>query len=235
MTEFGASHDPAERGIRQSEEPSADPPPMGRPTGAPSNGPATRSSLTQNLTSTVPVPGPPGFYYADVPNRVIAFIIDLIILALIGFVVVLLLGGLLGGLVTPSGALDSAGGDLNLGAFLVVGIVHLAVGLGYFGYSWTTLRGTPGMKMLGLQIGNEMDGRTIAWSQAVVRWLIIGVPMTLSTFSSYASSFIVLAISLIGVLWLIVLLYTIAQSPTKQGLHDRYARTIMVKAGRRAA
>ena len=33
----------------------------------------------------------------------------------------------------------------------------------------------------------------------------------------------------------LVLLYSIAQSPTKQGLHDRYAHTILVKEGRRVS
>ena len=35
------------------------------------------------------------------------------------------------------------------------------------------------------------------------------------------------------VVWMLAVLYTMAQSPTKQGLHDRYARTILVKARRR--
>jgi hypothetical protein len=34
------------------------------------------------------------------------------------------------------------------------------------------------------------------------------------------------------VAWLLLLLYTIAQSSTGQGLHDRYSRTIVVKARR---
>jgi hypothetical protein len=36
------------------------------------------------------------------------------------------------------------------------------------------------------------------------------------------------------VVWLLLLLYTIAQSPTKQGLQDRYAHTIVIKVRRRA-
>ena len=39
-------------------------------------------------------------------------------------------------------------------------------------------------------------------------------------------------LSLLGLVWLIALLVTTAQSPTKQGLHDRYARTMVVKAAR---
>jgi uncharacterized RDD family membrane protein YckC len=214
-------------------QPSGGPEPS-RPA-APSGGTLPQTSWTQSLTSTTPVPGPPGFYYADVPNRIIAFIIDMIILTVIGFLLVLVLGGLFGGLTTPSGALDSAGGELNLGVFLFVSIAQLAVSLAYFGYFWTSSRGTPGMKLLGLQIGHEIDGRNIDWHQAIVRWFIIGIPSILSSFASYASTSLSLILSLVGLVWLIVLLYTMAQSPTKQGLQDRYAHTILVKAGRRAA
>jgi uncharacterized RDD family membrane protein YckC len=44
-----------------------------------------------------------------------------------------------------------------------------------------------------------------------------------------------LVAGVIGLIWLLVLLYTTAQSPTKQGLHDRVARTVLVKAARRPA
>jgi len=168
-----------------------------------------------------------------VPNRIIAYIIDIILLAIIGFVLALVVGGLFGGL-TSDPTLDSAGGDLNLGAFFIVSVAQLAVSLGYFGYFWTSARATPGMKLLGLQIGDESDGHSIDWNQAIIRWLILGIPSILSTFASYVSSGLGLILSVVGVAWLIILLYTIAQSPTKQGLHDRYARTILVKVGRRA-
>lgn len=201
----------------------------------PPSGPAARPpAWTQSLTSTAPVPGPSGFYYADVPNRVIAYIVDDIVLAIIGFLLAIVLGGLLGG-VTTSPSLDSAGGDLNVGAFLIVGIAGLAISFVYFGYFWTSVRATPGMKLLGLQIGDEADGHSIDWRQASVRWFILGIPSILATFASYVSSGIGFILSLIGIIWLIVLLYSIAQSPTKQGLHDRYAHTIIVKAARRVA
>ncbi|MFV2065000.1 MAG: RDD family protein [Chloroflexota bacterium] len=226
---------PADNRPGQPQQPTTPEPdgPSVPPSGAPAGGSQT-SSWTQTLTSTSAVPGPPGFFYADVPNRIIAYIIDLIILTIIGFVLALTAGSLFGGL-TAEGTLDSAGGDLNLGAFFVVSIGQLAISLGYFGYFWTRSRGTPGMKLLGLQIGDEADGHSIDWNQALIRWLILGVPSILSTFASFVSSGLGLVLSLVGVVWLIILLYTIAKSPTKQGLHDRYARTILVKAGRRAS
>ena len=206
----------------------------------PDESPAQRGSggqspaWAQSLTSTAPVPGPAGFYFADVPNRIIAFIIDLIVLAVAGMIISLVIGGIFGGLTTPR-SLESAGGDLNVGAFLVVAIAQLAISFAYFGYCWVALRGTAGMKMLGLQIGDESDGHSVSWNQALVRWLILGIPSILATFAVFVPSVLGVVLTIIGVIWLVVLLYTIAQSPTKQGLHDRYARTILVKAGRRAA
>lgn len=234
MTQSGASHETPSASSLQGEMQQAVGPGTGKPPPSASGGTSAQTSWTQTLTSTAPVPGPPGFYYADVPDRIIAFIIDIILLAIIGSVLALVLGGLLGGLVS-SPSLSSAGGELNPGAFLGVSIAQLAVSLGYFGYFWTTSRGTPGMKLLGLQIGHEIDGRSIGWNQAVVRWLILGIPSILSTFTAYASSGLSLIISVVGVAWLLVLLYSMAQSPAKQGLQDRYAHTILVKAGRRAA
>ncbi len=137
--------------------------------------------------------------------------------------------------ITSARAIDSAGGDLNFGAFAAVTIAQLAISFAYFGYFWSVQRGTPGMKLLGLQIGDETDGHSISWNQAFIRWLVLGIPSILATFASYISAGLGLVLSIVGLVWLIVLLYSIAKSPTKQGFHDRYAHTIMVKTGRRAS
>jgi uncharacterized RDD family membrane protein YckC len=189
------------------------------------------SGLTQSITSTARMPGPAGYYYADVPNRIIALIIDVIVLSVVGFFLALLFGGL----VTESGALDTAGGELDVVPFLVVTVLQAGISFVYFGYLWVAARGTVGMKLLGLQIGDESDGHSIGRRQALIRWLIIGIPSMLASLSGYVPSLVGIVLSVIGVAWLLVLLYSIAQSPTKQGLHDRYARTIMVKEGRRVA
>lgn len=203
--------------------------------GQPSAPPGPRPpAWTQTLTSTAPSPGPAGFFYADVPNRVIAYIIDFILLFVIDIVLLIIVGALFGDVVTTA-TLDSAGGDVNVGPFVVLSILQLIVSFAYWGYFWTSWRGTPGMKILGLQIGDEVDGRSITWNQALIRWLVIGLPSILATFVGYLSAGLGGVLLLIAIVWLLILLYTIAQSPTKQGLHDRYAHTIMVKAGRQAA
>jgi uncharacterized RDD family membrane protein YckC len=177
-------------------------------------------SWTANLTSTAPVPGPAGFVYADVPNRVIAYLIDLIILFVINFVISVVLFGIMG---------------VNTGAALVVVIVNLVISIGYWVWFWSTRRMTVGMQLLGLQIGSESDGRTITTNQALVRWAFLGLPGVLASVASYWSDGLGFLLSLVGTIWIIALLVSIAQSPTKQGYHDRYAHTIMVKSARRAA
>jgi uncharacterized RDD family membrane protein YckC len=186
---------------------------------------------TANLTSTAPVAGPAGYYYADVPNRVIAYIIDIIILGIISLIVTIIVAAIFG----PIRTTTLQGTTENFGSSLVSALLGLAISAAYFVYMWSAMRGTVGMKVLGLQIGDERDGRSITYQQGFIRWLIIGIPGILSTFAGTLGSGLGFLLSLIGLIWLIALLVSIAQSPTKQGYHDRYAHTIMVKAARQAA
>ncbi|MBA2557675.1 MAG: RDD family protein [Chloroflexi bacterium] len=185
---------------------------------APSGGAPAAGNWTANLSSQAPVAGPAGYFYADVPNRIIAYIIDAIILIIITFIVTLVLGGILGG---PS-------------YFLITAVVNTAINGAYFVYTWTAMRATPGMKVLGMQLGDETDGRTITMNQAIIRWVLLGAPFGVASALS-GFSILGLLILLAALVWFIVLLVTTAQSPTKQGIHDKYAKTIMVKAARSAA
>lgn len=192
---------------------------------------------TQSLTSTRALPGPAGLTLADVPNRILALVLDILLLSALGLLLALLLGGLFGGMTrggaTVGGSLDDPGRELNVAAFLVVVLAQLAFSLAYFAYGWVMLRGTLGMRLLGLRIGDRSDGQPVAWDQALVRWVLLGLPVTVLTFVVYVPSLIGLLLSLLAGLWLVLLLASMAQGPAKQGLHDRYARTIVVRAPRR--
>jgi uncharacterized RDD family membrane protein YckC len=213
------------------------PPPAGPPpaAGAPSApGPASGlPAWTSQLTSTAPVAGPAGLYYADVPNRAIAYIIDAIILAIVNAIV---------GAILAAIGLNSFTVDLNattIGGLLVynpiVGLIQAviftAISGAYFVYLWTTMRGTVGQKVLGMQVGNAADGKTLTMEQAVKRWLALGAPFGIAQALNPLPGLGIL-IALAAFVWFIALLVTTAQSPTKQGLHDRYANTVVVKAAR---
>jgi uncharacterized RDD family membrane protein YckC len=198
MTESGSSGDP----------------------GAPAGGSPAPSTGWSAPPPPPTVPGAAGFVYADVPNRVIALIIDSIILGVINVIIFGVINGILG---------------LNIVGFLVTIVVGLAISAAYFTYMWTAQRGTLGMKALGMQIGNAGDGATLKQDQAVRRWLILFGPQVISQAASLSLGGVIGAVIGLAVLaWYIFLLWTTAQSPTKQGYHDVFAGSQVVKAARSA-
>lgn len=200
-------------------------PPAGGP--PPSPAAAQMNALAGQLMDRTPVAGPAGYFYADVPNRAIAFIIDYIIffivLAIVGAITIAVMGTNIG---------FGFGNVASTTSVLVQQVLsYLLIGA-YFVYMWTAMRGTVGMRLLGMQIGHESDGRTIDMNQALTRYaLMFGPGFAAGLISSFALGLGVIA-SLVSFVWFIALVVTTAQSPTKQGLHDRYAKTMVVKAAR---
>ena len=208
------------------QQPSAAPPPGQQPAGS------QMPAWTANITSQAPVAGPAGYYYADVPNRIIAIIVDSIILGIIGFVVGVILPPVVRANPNPTSFGDLVIFD-PVGA-LISAVVGLIISAAYFVGTWIYMRGTPGMKLLGMQVGDENDGRTLTPQQGAIRWALLFGPQTLAQFLIGAPTIGIL-LALLAFIWAIVLLVTTAQSPTKQGLHDRYAKTMVVKAARAVA
>jgi len=134
--------------------------------------------------------------------------------------------GIFGVSLGPFGSVDSTT------SILVTQVLAYGLAGAYFIYTWTAMRGTVGMKALGMQIGNESDGSTLKLNTAAIRFgLLLGPGFLAGLVSSFALGLGFLA-SLVSLVWFIALIVTTAQSPTKQGLHDRYAHTMVVKAAR---
>jgi uncharacterized RDD family membrane protein YckC len=196
-------------------------------------GPWSIEGGTRHMTAPIPSAPPPsaptsGLVYADVPNRAIAFIIDAILLGVIGLVVAAILGGI--GLTTGTLNPDLSF-TVNPVGVLVQGIVNLIISAGYFIYTWTSMRATVGMRVLNMQIGNAGDGKSLTTEQAVRRYLAIWGPNLLAQIFSPVPT-ISLVLGLIALGWVIYLIYTTANSPTKQGWHDVFANTQVVKAAK---
>jgi uncharacterized RDD family membrane protein YckC len=173
--------------------------------------------------------GPAGFVYADVPNRVLAYIIDIIVLAVIYVVVGIVLAAI--GIAATGGT--GANATTNWIGSIILTLIALAISGAYFVYSWTNRRATIGMRALGLQIGNAPDGATITRDQAIRRWLALGAIFSIAQILTPVPLLGAL-VGLASLAWVIFLLYTTAKSPTKQGWHDVFANTMIVKAARSA-
>jgi uncharacterized RDD family membrane protein YckC len=167
--------------------------------------------------------------YADVPTRVIAYIIDSIVIFLINLAV-----GLVLGIIGLAVIVGTGGSATNFVGSIIYAMIALAVSGLYFVYSWTNQRATIGMKALNLQIGNAPEGATITTDQAVRRWLALGAVFTIAQ-ALNPLPLIGYVIGLAALAWVIFLLYTTASSPTKQGWHDKFANTMVVKAVRPGA
>jgi uncharacterized RDD family membrane protein YckC len=168
-----------------------------------------------------------GYSYADTPNRVVAYLIDAIILAALVFLAVAAVSVVFG----PAIHFSTADGEVWVDERRVIvdALVSIAVNGIYFVGSWRKLRGSPGQRLLGVQIGKP-DGGVVTTRQAVFRWILLSGPFLgaaiLATWLPALGPLFMLA----ALTWYVVLLVTTARSQRRQGLHDRYAHTAVVKA-----
>ncbi len=175
--------------------------------------------------------GPAGFVYADVPNRAIAYIIDAIIVGIVVSIVNSIVGGIAGNAATIDPGTLAV--HINVVGLIVSAVIGAAISAAYFIYTWTSMRATLGMRILGMQIGNAGDGAPLTMDQAVRRWLAIALPGLLAQVLLVIPAIgFILALLAFG--WFIYLVWTTAKSPTKQGFHDVFAHSQVVKAARSA-
>jgi uncharacterized RDD family membrane protein YckC len=208
--------------MTEQQPPAQQPQPTEPSTPAPQAGWATPSG-----PPPTPVPGVAGLVYADVPNRAIAYIIDVVILVVINVILGIVLFAIFG----SSTSISNGSITVNWLATVIYALVGTAISAVYFIYTWTSMRGTVGQKALSMQVANAADGRTLTRDQAIKRWIFLGGPIGLIQALTPVAG-LGLLIGLLGFAYFIYLLWTTAQSPTKQGFHDIQAGTAVVKAAR---
>jgi uncharacterized RDD family membrane protein YckC len=165
----------------------------------------------------------PGLVFSDTVSRFVAYLVDVILISILVGILAELFGW--GPREVPFaqgvGTLDQA-----FDVSLEYTIASVVIGGLYFIASWSGgRRATLGQRLFGIQVGNAFDGKPLRLDQAVRRWLAFG---------DFAQVFgivpaISLAISSLVLLWNVALLITTATSPTKQGLHDRFANSAVVR------
>jgi uncharacterized RDD family membrane protein YckC len=178
--------------------------------------PPAPGGFQPNLQQSQVEPGPaPGVSYADLVTRIIALVIDGVILWVINVILLVIAGTI---------AVAMGAGLLIT---LVFGVVWAFVTLVYYVYGWTKMRASFGQKFLHLETVNAADGATLTQEQAVRRWAFLWGPFALGAIIPIVG----LVISMLAVLYSLYLLYTASQSPKRQGFHDLQAGTVVVKHG----
>ena len=157
-----------------------------------------------------------GYKLAGVGSRVVAWFLDNILIAFLAVVVSAIVFAIVGGAFLGDRFATSA-----MSAIIFTGIEFL-----YFVGFWTGGSGaTPGMRLLKLRLVAANGGASLDIGPAVIRWLAFGAPLVIlsileptSTIASYAL-----------LIWFVALLVTTGMSPTRQGLHDRWAGSSVVQ------
>jgi uncharacterized RDD family membrane protein YckC len=179
----------------------------------------------------------PGIEYGGAFPRFVAYLVDGLILGVIGLLLsipawIVAFGSVdWSSLVRNSVAADRYSGiDMFGGGFLVASLIASLIGLViqalYFVLLWTSgARATLGMRLLGLQVANAADGATITRGQALLRWLALGQWLGLLAYVPVVGT----VIGLLQFVWDLVILGSTAASQTKQGVHDRVAETVVVQ------
>jgi uncharacterized RDD family membrane protein YckC len=149
-----------------------------------------------------PVPGPaPGLAFAGYGERLVAYIVDGIIVTIATVVV-----ALIGTLAVAGGAATGGVGAAIGGAFVFVVAVFI-VTIGYFPFFWARSGATPGMKMFGLVVVRDSDGGPISAGQAILR-----------LFGYWVSSLVFY----LGYIWVFI-------DKRRRGWHDLIAGTVVVQ------
>ena len=184
--------------------------PGAAPAPGPAAAPAPESRATPIVSWEAPTEevGPaPGIKFAPHCGRLLAYIIDGLIVTAILVVLTIALSLVLVAVAGTSGR--SSGLTVAVGAVgtILYVIAILGVSLGYFPYFWAKNGQTPGMKPFHLYIVRDSDGGKISGAQAFVRLL-----------GMWVSAFVVY----LGFVWIFI-------DARRRGWHDLIAGTVVIE------
>jgi uncharacterized RDD family membrane protein YckC len=183
-------------------------------------------SWTNNITARGTMPGPGGVALADTPDRIIGAVIDFILIGIVGAIIAGVMTGILGEELLGGVFLVSVKVPTLISSLATLALT-LVVSGAYFIGMWSRMGGaTVGMKVLKLSVRDAASGQVVTQGQAITRWLFLGAPAALGSIYGWGIGLILSVVVLVYYIYLVV---TIAQSPTRQGLHDAQAKTVVAK------
>ncbi len=131
-------------------------------------------------------PGPqrsgPVLVYAGVPARVVAYLVDAVLLSVLFFAILAVLAFVIRPTVRFVSPLDvlRARVIVDSGRVVLDAIVTTAFSAFYFVLSWHRLGASPGQRLLGLRVRDQRGRIGLGVRDALVRWAFLGPPLGLS-------------------------------------------------------
>ena len=169
----------------------------------PPNQPQAPAPPPMSWQAPEPELGPaPGVRFASPGARLLAYIVDTILIGVVFFVLFVAFTGLAIG--TASDAEPSAGA---IGGFLLLMLLAIVVSLAYFPWFWWRGGQTPGMKVFRIRVVRDADGGPVSGTAAVLRLLGYWVNQV---------------VFYIGFIWILI-------DKRRRGWHDLIAGTVVIE------
>ena len=158
--------------------------------------------------------GPSGRALPEQWKRIVARLLDGIILGVINLIVV---GILVSG---DTGGFTGIGGDLSAGKVLLIGLISLAIGFVWDPVITKAKGGTPMKLAFGMHVVQADDGAPVEWKHAIIRWGVLAIWGIIPVLA--------LIVPLVMVVVSLVFIFT---KPLRQAVWDQVAKTVVVNAG----
>jgi hypothetical protein len=172
--------------------------------------------------------------FASIPRRLLAWIIDVVVVTVLIFVGVSAVDEVVGPAVRfhPEAAELTNVVTVSKGIVVVEGLFAIALSAGYFAIPWTLLGGSPGQLALRMRVRSEKTGQTLTVGRALARWILLFPPFATVSALTAGVPLVGWFVWGSGLAWYLVLLLTAARSETNQGLHDRIVLSVVQRGAR---
>ncbi|MFL5686976.1 MAG: RDD family protein [Chloroflexota bacterium] len=177
-----------------------------------------------------------GYVISGVGSRIVAWLIDTTLAGIIPALISLSLidfQGIVRNAIqqaeqNPTGRFDSTVYTIPVTLdYILITLITVGIQYLYFVGFWTSRwRATPGMMGLQMRVVDAMTGGTLSIVEATKRWIALGFPLALLALIAPLQS----AAGVIQFALLIFLFFTTVTNARRQGLHDRWANSLVIRS-----
>ena len=166
--------------------------------------------------------------YAHPVRRVAAYLVDGIVVGALVLGIVTVMTVLFGPTVRFDDA-STTGLIVDRGRAAANAVLAVLASAVYFVGSWVRSGRTLGAAVLDLRVAAADGTRHLSVAEAIVRWIAIGAPFALLSPIVRGSASLVTSLTLLTIAWSAVLLVTTIVDRRHRGIHDRLARSIVIR------